>query len=192
MNKVILMGRLTADPELRQTQSGISSCRFTVAVNRNFVDKNTGQRQADFITCTAWKQTAEFISRYFAKGQMICIEGELRTGSYQDRNHQDVTHYTTDVYVNNAEFCGSKNENNNQGGYQNQGNYSPAPQQQYQQPQQNYQNQNYQQPNQNYQQNYQQQPNQYQNQGGYQQQGMNYGTGASDFEEILSDGDCPF
>lgn len=171
MNKVILMGRLTADPELRQTQSGISSCRFTVAVNRNFVDKNTGQRQADFITCTAWKQTAEFISRYFAKGQMICIEGELRTGSYQDRNHQDVTHYTTDVYVNNAEFCGSKNDNNNQGGnqgsYQNQGNYSPAPQQ------------------------YQQQPNQYQ-QGGYQQQGMNYGTGASDFEEILSDGDVPF
>jgi single-strand DNA-binding protein len=54
MNKVILMGRLTADPELRQTQSGISSCRFTVAINRSFVDKNSGQRQADFITCVAW------------------------------------------------------------------------------------------------------------------------------------------
>ena len=67
MNKVILMGRLTADPELRQTQSGISSCRFTVAINRNFVDKTTGHRQADFISCIAWRQTAEFVSRYFHK-----------------------------------------------------------------------------------------------------------------------------
>lgn len=194
MNKVILVGRLTADPELRQTQNGTASCKFTVAVNRNFKNQN-GEYEADFISCMAWKQNAEFVSRYFRKGQMICVEGSLRTGSYQDRNHQDVTHYTTDVLVEHTEFCGSKNDNqnNNQGGYQNQGNYSPAPQQQYQQ--QNYQNQNYQQPNQNYQQNYQQsyqQPNQYQNQGGYQQQGMNYGTGASDFEEILSDGDVPF
>jgi single-strand DNA-binding protein len=85
MNKVILMGRLTADPELRQTQSGISSCRFTVAINRSFVDKNSGQRQADFITCVAWRQTAEFVSRYFRKGSMICVEGSLRTGSYQDK-----------------------------------------------------------------------------------------------------------
>lgn len=184
MNKVILMGRLTADPELRQTQSGIASCRFTVAVSRNFKNQN-GEYEADFISCTAWKQNAEFVSRYFRKGQMICVEGSLRTGSYQDRNHQDVTHYTTDVYVEHTEFCGSKSDNNNQGGnqggYQNQGNYSPAPQQ-YQQPQQNYQ-QNYQQP----QQQYQQQPNQYQ-QGGYQQPPMNM----SDFEEILSDGAVPF
>ena len=109
MNKVILMGRLTADPELRQTQSGIASCRFTIAVNRRFVDKNTGERQADFISCTAWRQQAEFISRYFRKGSMICIEGTLRTGSYTDKNHPDVTHYTTDVLVDNVEFTGSKN-----------------------------------------------------------------------------------
>jgi len=111
MNKVIIMGRLTADPELKQTTSGITSCRFTVAVNRKFADKNTGERQADFILCTAWRQTAEFISRYFNKGSMICVEGTLRTGSYKDKNHADVTHYTTDVFVDNVEFTGSKNEN---------------------------------------------------------------------------------
>ncbi len=111
MNKVIITGRLTADPELRQTQSGISSCRFTVAVNRKYADKDTGERQADFITCVAWRQTAEFVSRYFSKGKMIALEGSLRTGSYQDRNHSDVTHYTTEVYVDAVEFCGDKSGN---------------------------------------------------------------------------------
>ena len=110
MNKVVLVGRLTADPELRQTQSGIASCRFTVAVNRRFADKNTGERQADFITCQAWRQQAEFVSRYFNKGKMICVEGNLRTGKYQDKNHSDVTHYTTDVFVDNVEFVGGKND----------------------------------------------------------------------------------
>lgn len=113
MNKVIIIGRLTADPELRQTQSGISSCRFTVAVNRKYADKGTGERQADFITCVAWRQTAEFVSKYFSKGKMIALEGSLRTGSYQDRNHSDVTHYTTEVYVDNVEFTGGKNESSN-------------------------------------------------------------------------------
>ena len=108
MNKVILTGRLTADPELRQTQNGIASCRFTVAVDRKFADKSTGTRQADFISCTAWRQTAEFIAKYFVKGQMIAVEGTLRTGSYQDRNHPDVTHFTTEVFVDSAEFCGGK------------------------------------------------------------------------------------
>lgn len=110
MNKVILTGRLTADPELRQTQSGVASCRFTIAVNRRFADKNTGERQADFISCQAWRQSAEFVSKYFRKGSMICIDGTLRTGSYQDKNHSDVTHYTTDVLVENVEFCGSKKD----------------------------------------------------------------------------------
>ncbi len=118
MNKVIITGRLTADPELRQTTSGIASCRFTVAVDRRFADKNTGERQADFITCTAWRQTAEFVSRYFNKGKMIALEGSLRTGKYQDKNHSDVTHYTTEVYVDNVEFVGGKNENG--GGVQEQ------------------------------------------------------------------------
>ena len=108
MNKVILCGRLTADPELRQTQSGISSCKFTVAVDRKFADKNTGKREADFISCQAWKNTAEFVSRNFFKGKMIVVEGSLRTGSYTDKNHSDVTHYTTDVLVDNVEFAGDK------------------------------------------------------------------------------------
>ena len=116
MNKVILMGRLTADPELRQTQGGIASCRFTVACDRRFADKNTGERQADFITCTAWRQTAEFVSRYFNKGKLICVEGSLRNNNYQDKNHPDVTHYTTDVQVDNVEFVGGKGESGGNGG----------------------------------------------------------------------------
>ena len=111
MNKVIVVGRLTADPELRQTQSGISSCRFTVAVNRKFKNESTGKYDADFISCVAWRQTAEFVSKYFSKGSMIGIEGNLRTGSYKDKTYPDVTHYTTDLFVENVEFVGSKNNN---------------------------------------------------------------------------------
>ncbi len=114
MNKVILTGRLTADPELRQTQSGIASCRFIVAVNRRFKNDN-GEYEADFISCQAWRQTAEFIAKYFSKGSMICVEGSLRTGSYKDKNHSDVTHYTTDVLVENVEFCGGKSDNSASG-----------------------------------------------------------------------------
>lgn len=121
MNKVVLIGRLTADPEFRQTQSGISSCRFTVAVNRKFKN-DKGEYDTDFITCVAWRQTAEFISKYFSKGKMIALEGTLRTGSYTDRNYSDVTHYTTDVYVDAVEFCGDKGGNNSGGS-----NTAPAP-----------------------------------------------------------------
>lgn len=111
MNKVLLVGRLTADPELRQTQSGVSTCRFNVAVDRKFADKATGERQADFVSCVAWRQTAEFVTKYFNKGSMIGLEGTLHTDKYTDRNHPDVTHYTTDVYVDNVEFVGSKKDN---------------------------------------------------------------------------------
>lgn len=127
MNNVQIIGRLTADPELRQTQSGISSCRFTVAVNRKYKNKDTDQYDTDFIPCVAWKQTAEFISRYFSKGKMIALQGTLRTGSFQDRNHQDVTHYTTDVFVENVEFCGDKGNNS---GNQQQPQQQRPPQQQ--------------------------------------------------------------
>jgi single-strand DNA-binding protein len=109
MNSVILMGRLTSSPELRQTQSGISVCRFTLAVNRKVKNKN-GEYDADFISCIAWRQTAEFVSKYFSKGSMIAVSGSLRTGKYQDKNHSDVTHYTTDVYVDNVEFTGEKKQ----------------------------------------------------------------------------------
>lgn len=179
MNKVILMGRLTADPELRQTQSGISSCRFTIAIDRRFADKNTGERQTDFISCTAWRQTAEFVSRYFSKGSMICVEGSLRTGSYADRNHPDVTHYTTDVFVDNVEFTGSKRESGgNAGGYQ-QGGYNAPQNNGYNAPQNNYNNNNYQPAPQ------QSAPQAANNES------MSYGN-LNDFEEIFSDGDVPF
>lgn len=115
MNKVILLGRICNDLELRQTQSGISACRFTVAVNRKFKNEHTGEYDADFITCQAWRQTAEFVSKYFSKGKMIALEGSLRTGKYQDKNHSDVTHYTTDVYVDNVEFVGGKNDSQSVG-----------------------------------------------------------------------------
>ena len=172
MNKVILIGRLTADPELRQTQGGVASCRFTVACDRRFADKNTGERQADFINCTAWRQTAEFVTRYFNKGKLICVEGTLRNNNYQDKNHPDVTHYTTDVLVDNVEFVGGKGENGgNGGGYQNNGGYG-APQNSY--------NNNYSAP-----------PQQAAPQQPAANDSMSYGN-LSDFEEILSDGDVPF
>lgn len=164
MNNVILMGRLTADPELRQTQSGISSCRFTIAVNRKFKNKDTDQYDADFISCVAWRQTAEFVSRYFSKGSMICVSGSLRTGSYTDRNYSDVTHYTTDVMVDGVEFTGEKKQ---QGTSNNQ------------QPQQQRQQQRQQQP-----------APQYKPHNAL-EEAQSWGN-LSDFEEILSDGDVPF
>ena len=108
MNNVQIIGRLTSDVELKQTQGGIATCRFTIAVDRPFKNKQTGERETDFISCIAWKQTAQFISRYFSKGKMIAVDGSLRTGSYKDKNHADVTHYTTDVNVEQAYFCGDK------------------------------------------------------------------------------------
>jgi single-strand DNA-binding protein len=107
INCVTLMGRLTADPELRQTAGGVSTVQFTLAVNRAYKNQN-GEQESDFIRCVAWRQTAEFISRYFTKGRLIIVEGSLRTGSYDDRTHPDVKHYTTDVYVDSAAFGETK------------------------------------------------------------------------------------
>ncbi len=106
LNKVILMGRLTADPELRQTPSGISSCRFSVAIDRGYKSKDTGERQTDFINVVAWRQTAEFVSRYFSKGRMIIVEGSLRNNNYTDQN--GVKHYSMDVQADNVTFGESK------------------------------------------------------------------------------------
>ena len=112
MNKVILVGRLTADPELRQTQSGISSCRFTIAVDRGFADKSTGERKADFITCIAWRQTAELCSRYLTKGRKCAVVGSLQTRSY---DAQDGTkRYVTEVVADEVEFVGGQQGGQNQ------------------------------------------------------------------------------
>ncbi len=126
MNKVILVGRLTADPELRQTPQGTSVARFTVAVDRRF--RREGGQQADFITCVAWRQQAEFVCRYFNKGKLIGIEGQIQSRSWdgQDGKRQ----YATEVVIDNVEFVGSKNESGggSQGAYQsNFGGYQSAP-----------------------------------------------------------------
>ena len=123
MNVVCLVGRLTADPELRQTPNGTNVCSFSVAVNRAFAGAN-GERQADFINCVAWRQTAEFISRYFRKGQNIGLNGTIQTRTYQDK---DTGKYRTafEVVINNAYFVESKGTSQNTG-------YSPAPANSYQ------------------------------------------------------------
>lgn len=108
MNICIFKGRITADPELRQTQSNISVCRFSIAVNRSFKEAD-GSTKADFIRCTAWRQSAEFISKYFSKGQEILVRGEMRNADYTDNS--GVKHYAMDLLVDKAEFCGSKGGN---------------------------------------------------------------------------------
>lgn len=109
LNKVILMGRLTADPDLRQTSNNVSTCRFTVACDRDYTSQGK-ERETDFITVVAWRQTAEFINKYFKKGSMIAVEGNLRTGSYNDKQHSDVKHYTTEVYADQVYFGEGKKE----------------------------------------------------------------------------------
>lgn len=122
LNVVALMGRLTADPELKTTPSGVSVCRFTLAVDRNYAKAGT-ERQADFISCVAWRSTAEFISRYFVKGQLVAVNGSIQTGSYTDNNGNK--RYTCDVVVDNANFTGDRRD----GGGSRSGGYSPAPRQ---------------------------------------------------------------
>ena len=111
LNKVVLCGRLTADPELKQTQSGIPVVTFTLAVNRRFQSRSADaaqNQQADFITLVAWRQTAEFISKFFKKGSALCVTGSIQTRSWQDQQGQ--TRYATEVVADEAMFVDSKNE----------------------------------------------------------------------------------
>ena len=105
MNKAILVGRLTADPELRATTSGVSVCSFTVAVNRRFARAGE-ERKADSINCVAWRQTAEFICNYFAKGRMIGLVGSIQTRDWTDNEGRK--RYATEVIVDEAYFTESK------------------------------------------------------------------------------------
>ena len=182
LNKVILMGRLTRDPEFRQTTSGIPVCRITVAVDRPY--RKDQERQSDFINVTCWRNTAEFVSRYFNKGKMIIVEGSLRNNDYTDNN--GVKHYSMDVQADNVSFGESKGASQGGGDYAGgqQGGYGGG---------------------------YQQQNGGYQQQGGYAPQGgyqnapvasaprpaapaqdaLSIGE-IGEFEEILSDGEVPF
>ena len=111
MNKVILIGRLTKDPEVKNNSSQVQFCNFTIAVDRRFKDNN-GQRQADFINCVAWRQTATFIGSYFRKGSKVAVVGSLQSRSYEDQSGQK--RYATEVVVDEIEFMDSKNDSTQQ------------------------------------------------------------------------------
>ena len=101
LNLVVIMGRLTTQPELKTTQNGVSVSPFTVAVNRQY-----GEQQTDFIPCVAWRNTAEFITKYFGKGQSIVIQGSLQQRDFEDKQGNKRTAY--EVVVSTADFCGKK------------------------------------------------------------------------------------
>jgi len=112
-NKAILIGRLVADPELRQTPNGVSVCTFRIAVDRPFSSKD-GEKQADFLDIVAWRERAEFVTRYFNKGKLILVEGSIQARSYTDKNDQKRT--AVEVIAENVRFVGSKTESS-QGGF---------------------------------------------------------------------------
>lgn len=173
LNRVILMGRITQDLEVRQTPSGNAVLRFNVAVDRPV--RQGAERQTDFITCTAWGQRAEFINRYFSKGRMIALEGQIRTGSYDDKN--GVKHYTTEVNVDSVSFTGEPKQQG-AGNYSN--NYGNG----------GYQQNNYQQNNGGY-----SLPANNSNQNNYNNAPSNDALSIGDlddFEEVLTDDGVPF
>ena len=119
LNKVVLAGRITTDPELRQTPSGVSVLRVNLAVNRRFAKGGEqGEQQTDFISLVAWRQTAEFIAKYFRKGSALCVTGSIQTRTWQDQQGQK--RYSTEVVVDEAMFVDARGEGGN-----NQGTYMP-------------------------------------------------------------------
>ena len=123
LNKVILMGRFTRDAELRSTPQGISTCSFSLAVDRNFV-KPGEERKADFINCVSFGRTAEFAEKYYHKGTKVLVTGRIQTGSYTNKDGQRV--YTTDIIADDIEFAESKNSAGSDGGYNGGGSSRPA------------------------------------------------------------------
>lgn len=111
INKVILVGRISNDITVNKSQSGTSMCNFSIAIDR-YMGKDK-EKATDFIRCTAFGATAETLGKYAGKGKQVAIEGNIRTGSYKDKNHDDVTHYTQDVQVERVELLGSKSDGGN-------------------------------------------------------------------------------
>ncbi len=168
MNKVVLTGRITRDPEIRYTQTGIGTVSFSLAVDRQIKDAS-GNRQADFINCVAWRNQAEFISRYIKKGYMLCVEGRITTRSYQGQDN--AMHYVTEVVVDQVENLTPRQ--NDMNGYVD--NRQAGMQTNYQQP--SYQQPSYQQPT------YQQPTNQQ----------SNYDNGPMSINNLsVDDDDLPF
>lgn len=120
INRVVLVGRLTKDPELRYTTNGVAVTRFTVAVNRPFANQN-GEREADFINCVAWRKQAENLANYMRKGSLVGIDGRIQTGSYEDQDGKKV--FYTEVVAESIQFLESKNTPNSaQNQFSSQGN----------------------------------------------------------------------
>ena len=119
LNKIILMGRLTRDPELRRTGSGIAVTSFTVAVDRDFTSRDSGERETDFIDCVAWRNTAEFVSKYFTKGRMAVVSGRLQIRGWTDKEGNK--RRTAEVVADNVYFGESKR--NDGGSYSNGNSY---------------------------------------------------------------------
>ena len=117
LNKIFLQGRLVADPELRHTQNGVAVASFRLAVDRDFKDRETGERKADFINVVAWRQTGEFVSRFLSKGRMAIVEGKLQTRDYTDRDGNK--RYATEVVADIVYFGDSRRDG--------EGGYTPAP-----------------------------------------------------------------
>lgn len=111
LNRVVLMGRVTADPELKQTPNGVAVTTFSLAVERNYAAKGA-ERQTDFFNCVAWRGTAEFITRYFTKGKMMAAEGSLQTRSYEDKNGNK--RHVTEVMVEQVYFAGDSGASHGQ------------------------------------------------------------------------------
>ena len=112
MNRVSLVGRLTRDPELRNTTTGRAVCQFTIAINRTFTNQN-GERDADFISCVCWDKQAENLARYQHKGNLISVDGRIQTRNYDDKDGKRV--YVTEVLAQNIQFLDSKNSNGGSG-----------------------------------------------------------------------------
>ena len=125
LNKVILMGHMTADPELKQTTSGISVCSFSIGVNRRYSKADQGQKSVDFINIVTWRQQAEFVSRYFKKGSSIVICGSIQTRDWTDSNGQK--RYATEVVADEVSFGAPSASNQNSGESRPQGqSYTPS------------------------------------------------------------------
>ncbi|MEY9979718.1 single-stranded DNA-binding protein [Lysinibacillus sp. RC79] len=120
INRVVLVGRLVADTELRYTPNGVASCKFRVAVNRTF--KNEGEQQADFISCVAWRKQAENLANFMKKGNLIGLEGRIQTGSYEGQDGKRI--YTTDVVADSIQFLEPRS--NGTGGSQGTSNYESS------------------------------------------------------------------
>lgn len=108
MNKVIMIGNLTADPETRTTQSGVTQCTLRIAVQRRFADKQTGKRESDFFNVICWRNTAEFAAKYLTKGRKIAVEGSLQARTYDAQDGSK--RYVTEIIADNVEFCDSRQE----------------------------------------------------------------------------------